>query len=269
MNKETISEYYLERYILGELPEDKRDEISRLVSNDPELQAALNDRKESNRNILESYPPHSIKASLLAQISRTSKRRHSLQLIFSVTSVAAAFLLLVLVLPLLRQKASIPYSDSDPEVTMVKGIPRVDLSQTQLLVFRKIQDQVELLKDGERAQTGDLLQLAYVSAEGSYGMIFSIDGRGLITLHFPVDEGDSIKLESRKQYFLPNAIELDDAPGFERFFFLTSDYPFNVKVILKEAQNMAEDQEKIQKQNLNLPENFDQYSVLILKGEGL
>lgn len=269
MDKEIISGYYLERYILGELPEEERDEISRLVSNDPELQAALNEMKASNRKILESYPPHSIKASLLAQISRTSKKRHSLKLIFSVTSAAAAFLLLILFLPLLRQKVTIPYSGSEEEITLVKGIPRVDLSQTQLLVYRKIQDQVELLKDGERAQAGDLLQLAYVSTEGSYGMILSIDGRGLITLHFPEDEGDSIKLESRKQYLLPNAIELDDAPGFERFFFLTSEYPFNVNSVLKEAQNLAKDYEKIQKQNLTLPRNFDQYSVLILKGEGL
>jgi hypothetical protein len=268
MNKESISEYYLERYVLGELPEEEKEEISRLASNNPELQAAINEIKASNQEILEFYPPHTIKAILMAQNSETSKKPPSLKFILTISS-AAALLFLILNLPLKRQESNELYSNSEKEVTLVKGIARVDLSQTQLLVYRKLQDQVELLKDGEKAQAGDLLQLAYVSAEGTYGMIFSIDGRGFITLHFPEYNGESTKLEFHKQFLLSNAIELDDAPGFERFFFLTSDYPFNVNSILKEAQNMAEDLEKIQTQDLHLSENFNQYSILILKGEGL
>ena len=268
MCKETISEFYLERYVLGELPEEEKEEISRLASHNREIQDAIDRLKASNREILEFYPPHTIKANLQAQLSRALKP-FSFKPFLAVSSAAAAVLILILILPSLRHESNKLYPNSEEEITLVKGIAGVDLSQTQLLVYRKLQDQVELLKDGEKAQAGDLLQLAYVSAEGTYGMIFSIDGRGFITLHFPEHNGESTKLESHKQFLLSNAIELDDAPGFERFFFLTSDYPFNVNSILKEAQNMAEDLEKVQTQNLHLPENFYQYTILILKGEGL
>ena len=99
-------------------------------------------------------------------------------------------------------------------------------------------------------------------------MILSIDGRGAVTLHLPESKGDSTKLELSKQSLLPNAIELDDAPEFERFFFLTSDSPIDVNGILQEAQDLAKNLEQVRQNNLELPESFQQYSVLILKGEG-
>jgi hypothetical protein len=71
-----------------------------------------------------------------------------------------------------------------------------------------------------------------------------------------------------KQFLLPNAIELDDAPNFERFFFLTSEYPIDVDGVLREAQDLANNPERVQQKNLDLPESFKQYSVLILKGGG-
>jgi len=107
-----------------------------------------------------------------------------------------------------------------------------------------------------------------VTTEESYGMILSIDGRGTVTLHLPENKGESTKLESSKQFLLPNAIELDDAPKFERFFFFTSGSPIDVDSVLREAQDLAKNPEKVQQKNLNLPESYKQYSVLILKGEG-
>ena len=51
MNKETISEYYLERYALGELPDEELEDIRRLSSTNPEVQAALDDITASNSDI--------------------------------------------------------------------------------------------------------------------------------------------------------------------------------------------------------------------------
>jgi hypothetical protein len=99
-------------------------------------------------------------------------------------------------------------------------------------------------------------------------MILSIDGKGAVTLHLPERKGDSTKLELGKQSLLSNAFELDDAPEFERFFFLTSDSPIDVDGVLQEAQDLAKNLEQIRQNNLDLPESYEQYSVLILKGEG-
>jgi len=268
MNKETISEYYLERYALGELPDEEKEEIRLLSSSVPEIQAALDEIKSSNRDILALYPPLTVKASLLMQLAETPKKAFPLKRVLTISSAVATLLILILVFPLHKQKPSIIYPDAEREVTLAKGIPAVDLSRTQLLVYRKIQDRVETLSDGEKARAGDLLQLAYVTTEDSYGMILSIDGRGAVTLHLPESKGDSTKLELSKQSLLPNAIELDDAPEFERFFFLTSDSPIDVDEVLLEAQDLAKNLEQVRQNNLDLPESFKQYSVLILKGEG-
>lgn len=269
MNKETVSEYYLERYVLGELPEEEKEEIRLLSSSAPEIQAALEEIKSSDRDILALYPPLTIKASLMTQLAETSKKPFPLKRVITISSVAAAVLVFILVFPLFKQKPAIIYPDAEQDITLVKGIPAVDLSKTQLLVYRKIQDQVEILSDGNRASPGDLLQLAYVAAGEPYGMILSIDGRGAVTLHFPGSQGESTKLEMNKQSLLPNAIELDDAPKFERFFFLTSESPIDVGGVLSEAQILAQDPERTQQKKLDLPASFKQYSILILKGEGL
>jgi hypothetical protein len=268
MNKEDISEYYLERYALGELPEEEAKDIGRLASADPELQGALDEIESSNREILSLYPPLAFKASLLMRLENVPKKSFPLKGVLTISSVAAALLIFILVLPMLKKRPGVVYPDGEQDVTLIKGIPAVDLSVTQLLVYRKIKDQVEILSDGDQARPGDLLQLAYVSTEKSYGMILSIDGRGLITLHFPEGKDKSTQLELNKQFLLPNAIELDDAPAFERFFFLTSGSPINVDAVLRGLEDMASNPEQIKQTDLDLPENLKQYSVLILKGEG-
>jgi hypothetical protein len=269
MNKESISEYYLERYALGELPDEEAEEIGRLASKDIELQAALDEIESSNREILSLYPPLTFKASLMSRIEDKPSKSFPLKRFLTVSSVAAALLILFLVLPKIKKRPEIIHPVGEQEVTQVKGSPTVDLSITQLLVYRKIQDQVEILTDGDQARPGDLLQLAYVSTEESYGMILSIDGRGLITLHFPEGKGESTQLELNKQFLLPNAIELDDAPGFERFFFLTSGFPIDVDAVLKGLEDVAKNPEQVKKRSLDVPENLKQYSILILKGENL
>jgi len=269
MIKEDISEYYLERYALEELPNEEAEEIGRLASLDPELQAALDEIESSNQEILSLYPPLTFKASLMSRIEDKPRKLFPLKRVLTISSAAAALLILILVLPMLKKRPEIVHPAGEREVTLIKGTPTLDFSITQLLVYRKIQDKVEILTDGDQARPGDLLQLAYVSTEESYGMILSIDGRGLITLHFPEGKGESTQLELNKQFLLPNAIELDDAPGFERFFFLTSGFPIDVDVVLKGLEDVAKNPEQVKIRSLDVPENLKQYSILILKGENL
>ena len=278
MNKEIISEYYLERYVLGELPSEDAIRIYRLASTQPEIQNALEKIVSSNHDILSLYPASTVKASLLAQVNEMQGKpveggwfikTFSLRRILYISSaVAAALLFFFLILPGLRKETgTIPY-DAGQDFSLVKGIQSIDLSKTQLLIFRKNKDEVEMLKDGMQASAGDLLQLAYVAVTGPYGMILSIDGRRSVTLHFPEEKGASTELMLNKRALLPNAIELDDAPGFERFFLITSESPVDVDDILKKAENLAKIPERAKQMELDLPESIKQYSILILKGEG-
>jgi anti-sigma-K factor RskA len=277
MNKEIISEYYLERYVLGELPSEDAEKIYRLASTQPEIQNALEEIVSSNRDILSLYPASTVKANLLARVEEVQGRpaevgwfikTFSLRRILYISSaVAAALVFFILILPSLKKETGTIPSDLGDDFSLVKGIQSIDLSKTQLLIFRKDKDKVEILKDGMQASTGDLLQLAYVAAKEPYGMILSIDGRRSVTLHFPEEKGASTELMLNKRALLANAIKLDDAPSFERFFLITSGSPVDVDDILKKAENLAKIPERAKQMELDLPDSIKQYSVLILKGE--
>lgn len=65
------------------------------------------------------------------------------------------------------------------------------------------------------------MQVSYVAAGNRFGVVVSVDGRGGVTLHHPASPRDVPRVKARGETPLPYAFELDDAPGFERFFFVT------------------------------------------------
>lgn len=281
MNKDIINDYYLERYVLGELPEEEAQVILQLASENPAIKAALDEIEMSNLNILTLYPPSKVKTSLLSRydnevnkpiVSRWLDMSFSpSKRIFAISSVCTALLLLIIffVLPETDRKTGVDPYDIGEDFSLVKGINSVDLTKTQLLVFRKNKEEVEILDSGTQANKGDLLQLAYVAAQKSFGMILSIDGRGEITLHFPEEKDGSTELLMNKRFLLSHAIELDDAPDFERFFFITSKNKINVENVLRIVGDLIKNPDRVKESDLDLPEGLDQYSVLILKGEDL
>jgi hypothetical protein len=88
-----------------------------------------------------------------------------------------------------------------------------------------------------------------------------------VTLHFPDDEKQNPTLTRAGRFYFPNAIELDDAPKFERFFFLTSRKKIDVGDILSRARVLANDLEKTPGDNIDVPPYVKQSSILIVKGE--
>jgi hypothetical protein len=89
-----------------------------------------------------------------------------------------------------------------------------------------------------------------------------------VTRHFPVEEGGSTLLALNKRILLPSALELDDAPGFERFFLVTSAAPIDVETVLARAAALAKDPAAAKHGDLDLAAGLKQTSVLVLKGEG-
>jgi hypothetical protein len=277
MTNETTSEYYLERYVLGELPEEEAEVIRRRAASDPEVLAAIENIESSNRSILLRYPPPAIKEELLRRTAeagpRQSKRRPLIRTIpfrralYVASICAAAFILFVIVRPSLKKEGVRLWPREDREYSEVKGTEALDLSKTQLLVYRKNRSGIEMLADGSLSKAGDVLQLAYVSAQAPYGLILSIDGGGGVTLHYP-EGNEPTNLTQNKRVPLPHAIELDDAPGFERFFFLTSDNPIDPAGIMERARALAADPGIARVKKLEVPEGVEQNSIIIFKGEG-
>ena len=140
------------------------------------------------------------------------------------------------------------------EVTRVKGPAR-------LIMHRKLAAGDEQLKSGSPAKPGDLIQIGYFAGETDYGVIFSVDGRGQVSLHFPEDESGATTLEKKNLVNLAFSYELDDAPSFERFFLVTSKDPIDVQKVLAAAKNLGAELEN----KLSLPPGLQQKEFLLNK----
>ncbi len=277
MMHEPISDYTLERYVLGELDEEDRTRVDLEASRNPAIRRALRDIDVSNRAILIHYPPAAFKAELLKKLEDAENTRRQRQrptwfssptrLFALVGTAAAVFVLILLILPGLHNPGGGLPTDSSEDLAIVKGNANIDLTETQLLIYRQNRAAVEMLADGTLARTGDLLQLAYVAADDPFGMILSIDGRGTVTLHLPLEGNRSAALQLNKKALLPLAIELDDAPKFERFILITAAAPFSIEGILEKANALSRNPGRVKHGELDLPESMKQYSILILKGE--
>src|SRR4029453_15382136 len=121
-----------------------------------------------------------------------------------------------------------------PDVTRIKGMA------PQLYLYRKAaQAPVELLQPGSVAHARDLVQLAYKPAGRPYGVIVSVDGRGRVTRHLPVEGALAAPLLPGPAMPLSQAFELDDAPAYERFHLVAADVPFAVDDVVQAAGRSA------------------------------
>jgi hypothetical protein len=145
------------------------------------------------------------------------------------------------------------------ELTRLKG------ARPHLVIYRKTAEGAEALAAESGIRAGDVLQIGYVAAARKHGVIFSIDGRGALTLHFPASPDSPSSLEPQGETMLEYAYQLDDAPGFERFFLVTSDRALSVAEVLEAGRRLASDPRQARRANLGLPAGLEQWSVLLAK----
>lgn len=238
-----IPDWMLERYALGELPENARAELGRRLEEDAEARARLAALEAENRDFLARHPPSEMGPRILARLHAEARPRNTghFRLVYA---AAAASLALGLFFAL---------ENDDGEVRTKGLLP-------SLVVHRSVDGRVERLVDGATAGEGDLVQLSYVAAGRRFGVIFSIDGAGEVSLHLPLRGVEAVPLEPGSAVALSHAYELDDAPAFERFFFVVSDAPFRLSPILEAARSLPEGESR-----LPLPGDFEQATFLLRK----
>jgi hypothetical protein len=155
-------------------------------------------------------------------------------------------------------------------VRSAKDIIRAMMNeQPRLEIWRQVDGNAEVLAPGAKVKPFDSLQIAYQSAGRTYGMIVSLDGRGRFTLHYPESFNAEPLLTQGSPVVLNFAYQLDDAPRFERFFFITSHDPFQVNAIwaLLEKQLGGSNTPSAWAIDAvpNLPAGFDVFSFLLNK----
>jgi len=260
-DSQRVPDWQVERLALGELPAHLRADIEAQLSAEPNGDARLEVLRESDAEILEQLPATDVIAeiemrrrTLVAADRQQSRRR---MWIGGGVVAAAAAITLLFVLPRSMVSDTAPAIDDGHEVTRPKGDAR-------LLLHRKVGDRTEKLDHNSIAHLSDRIQLFYRGAGATHGVIASLDGRGEVTVHFP-DDGQPTRLQSG-QVKLQHSYELDDAPRFERFFFVTSPSPIDVAVVTSRVRKLASDLRTARTKKLSLPTGLSQWTFVLRKG---
>ncbi len=268
--------FYLEQLSIGELEEESR------VEHIPEIvrQNMEEDFRAGAEELFRRIPPRQFAEGLLERQEKEDKEDNRLRMepsseragrsrgradtagghwpVSRILPIAAAAVFAVLVGILATYPSLQPGPDAPVE--RIKGM------EPALNIYRAEGDQARLMEDRARAREYDLLQLEYNAAGYPYGAIISIDGRGTVTLHHPTAAARPIELNSGS-VLLPYSYQLDDAPEFERFFFLVSQEEFSLQRVLESAEEMAAGRNHGRHGTLQLPAGIKQYSRMILKEE--
>jgi hypothetical protein len=212
----TLPDWLVERAALDEVPSASRARLQHAAPG--ELATRVAQLREENARELAAYPPGPAVAQIEARLRRPKRRKT-----WIAPLVAAAAVLALVVLH------HAPAHEA--ETTRVKGAAR-------LLAYKQAGDQAERLEPDAVVRAGDVIQLRYNAGGARFGVIASIDGGGGVTLHFPASPDASTEVTGGTRT-LPDAFELDDAPRFERFFFVTANEPVDVAGTLDALRALA------------------------------
>jgi hypothetical protein len=97
-------------------------------------------------------------------------------------------------------------------------------------------------------------------------VIVSIDGRGAVTVHLPPTGREAARLRPGNRVLLDQAYELDDAPRWECFYFVTAQVPFDGQPVFEAAKREAALRRDSPPSKLALPRGLDQ-SMFVLQKE--
>jgi hypothetical protein len=260
-------DWLLERIALGELPPEELAAARARLAAEPGGLERLARLEADDGATLARLPPSQAAAEIARRrrvveasrsLSPSSPPRRWLPAVALGAPVAAGLALLMLFSQRELPEEPRPQQAVLLETTRTKGL------EPKLLIHRQTAGAPEPLADSDRVRAGDVLQLSYVSGGRPHGAVLSIDGRGSVTLHAPESSTGPLALKGGTVP-LPSAYELDDAPAFERFFFITSDEPFDVNALMESARELARDPERARREPLPLPPPLSQSSLTLKK----
>ena len=225
-----ISDFKLERYLLGELPESEMAALQKREAEDEIFAARVAEMRLQGKRFVAENPFAALEERIEAAggvENRAVAPRNTLWLKVAAALVIALGIFSAVVLN--RNVDTFDSQNASMEVAMadMDNGTRIKGMQASLEVWKKTGDSAVQMVNLGNASEGDEIQLRYRVPQKCYGMLFSMDGNGTITMH--MGEGNkAIELEPGKMTTLPFAYKLDNAPKFEKFFLLTSQKAFEI-----------------------------------------
>jgi anti-sigma factor RsiW len=261
-----VPDLLVERYLLGELSADQAHAVAERLAAEPGGRERLAALQASNEHILVQHPAGRVATEIAARARsqadgdwlRIPRRRPAYLTALLIAAPVVPALCALLFIFVFHPTA--PKAPSPAETILLKGL------QPHLVVWRKTTGgQAEQLANNSRARAGDMLQLSYVAAGAAYGVVISIDGRGTVTQQLPAEGNDAAVLRPDGETALDFSYQLDDAPAFERFIFVTAATPFSAQVVLQAAHELMRGEGSPQTDSVRLPEGLMQSSHLLRK----
>ncbi len=219
-----IPDWKLERFLTGDLPDEEMKEIQNLEKKDAFLARQLQALRENNKVILEELPFE----NLVEKLPKTKKQWN---FNFGKLAIAAVFILaLTLSCVLVNFILKTPANENVMEKMQVAvhTETRVKGFDARIEIWKKTETGIIQLENLDEVKEGDEVQVRYSVPEKCFGILFSMDGNGNLTQHMGNAE-KAIALLPGKIQSLPFAYKLDNAPHFEKFFFVTAKKEFSVE----------------------------------------
>ncbi len=244
-----IPDWKLEKYLTGDLPAEEMREIREMEATDEIFAGRVKMLREDNAAILKRLPFEKLSEKIAMMPGRSNADvGNTVRVNFKLVKLAAAAALVLAVMTVavfgqrslseqsgtvLANNASNADGSQVMEVAMA-GVSeagdddvRIKGLSARMEVWKKTGDSAVQMENLGEAHEGDEIQLRYAVAEKCFGLLFSMDGNGTITMHMG-QENRAVELEPGKMTTLPFAYKLDNAPKFEKFFFLTSKSEFEL-----------------------------------------
>lgn len=240
-----IPDWKLEKYLTGDLPAEEMREIREMEATDEIFAGRVKMLREDNAAILKKLPFEKLSEKIAMMPGRSNAGAgNTVGVNFKLVKLAAAaaLVLAVVTVALFSQREMVQggtvlanSAEGTPvmDVAMVSNVEnsagdtRIKGLGARMEVWKKTGDSAVQMENLGEAREGDEIQLRYAVAEKCFGLLFSMDGNGTITMHMG-QENRAVELEPGKMTTLPFAYKLDNAPKFEKFFFLTSKNEFEL-----------------------------------------
>jgi len=246
MNNTRISALLLERYHIGEVTCEEKKLMEEALENNGKLAEDLADLDRADSDFFTRFPAEKIIPAdnlRTANFKRFSRRPVKIRYLAIGFSAAALLIIVFINLYPFNNSGKLKLSERIKGKGNVSGSSINSFIKLSIYLKENITGDIVKLTDQCLINEGNTIQLVYSVPENSskdkYGVIFSIDGRAVVTMHYPHSSWQSTLLDRGRAVPLDEAFTLDDAPNYEIFFFIAADSPIDVESIITTAEQLA------------------------------